>query len=258
MSQKEDNTVNKTQHREVYREPAIPTSWEEFSKVVRSRRSVRIYTEMQISETDVQDCLDMALLAPNSSNLQPWEFIWIRSPELKNQLGPMCFDQKAVTTAPVIIACVAKTNTWKQNCQQMLNYFEGRNPPKSVLLYYRKLAPFVYNQGWCGLRGLFKKIGFAIVGVSRPVPRGPNSNAEMNLWATKSTALACENLMLAFRAKGYDSCPLEGFDESRVKKLLKLDCHSSIVMMISAGQRAENGIYSEQIRFDRSQFIRVL
>ena len=30
-------------------------------------------------------------------------------------------------------------------------------------------------------------------------------------------ALACENLMLALRAYGYDSCPMEGMDSKRIK-----------------------------------------
>ena len=34
----------------------------------------------------------------------------------------------------------------------------------------------------------------------------------MAVWAHKSTALACENLMLSLRAYGYDSCPMEGMD----------------------------------------------
>lgn len=250
----EFNSVPFTRHSE----PAIPTSWEEFVKVVASRRSVRIYTPDQVADQDVQDCLDLALLAPSSSNLQPWEFYWIKSPDLKKKLGPMCFDQPAVLTAPVLIACVARTKTWRQMCNQMLEYFSDKNPPKSVMTYYKKLAPFVYNQGPCGLWGYLKKIGFSIVGIFRPVPRGPNSHSEMKLWATKSTALACENLMLAFRAKGYDSCPLEGFDETRVKRALQLPSDASIVMLISAGKRAEHGIYSRRIRFDRNQFIKII
>ena len=42
----------------------------EFIKVVESRRSVRVYNDEKIPEEDIQKCLDLALLAPNSSNLQ--------------------------------------------------------------------------------------------------------------------------------------------------------------------------------------------
>ena len=58
----------------------------EFKKVVESRRSVRIYTEDSIPEDVMRQCLDLALLAPSSFNLQPWEFYWVRSPDKKKKL----------------------------------------------------------------------------------------------------------------------------------------------------------------------------
>ena len=77
----------------------------------------------------------------------------------------------------------------------------------------------------------------------------------MRVWAHKSTALACENLMLAFRAFGYDSCPMEGFDPKRVKKLLNLPKKAEVCMIISAGKRAENGVFTPRIRMKRDKFI---
>ena len=58
----------------------------EFIKVVESRRSVRVYKKEQIPEKDVYRCLELALLAANSSNLQAWEFYWVKSPEKKKKL----------------------------------------------------------------------------------------------------------------------------------------------------------------------------
>jgi nitroreductase len=77
----------------------------------------------------------------------------------------------------------------------------------------------------------------------------------MRVWAHKSTALACENLMLSFRAFGYDSCPMEGMDERRVQKLLGLPRSAEVCMVISAGKRAKHGIYDQQFRMDQSLFI---
>ena len=61
--------------------------------------------------------------------------------------------------------------------------------------------------------------------------------------------------MLAFRAHGFDSCPMEGFDSTRVKKLLDLPKEDVITMVISAGKRAPNGVYGPRIRFDRKLFV---
>ena len=80
----------------------------------------------------------------------------------------------------------------------------------------------------------------------------------MKIWAHKSTALACENLMLSLRAYGYDSCPMEGMDSYKIKKLLNLPRKAQITMVISAGKRAENGVYGNQVRFDSKHFIKVI
>jgi nitroreductase len=76
------------------------------------------------------------------------------------------------------------------------------------------------------------------------------------VWAVKSTALACENYMLTARALGYDTCPMEGFDSARVTEILNLPCDAHIVMVISLGKRAPNGVYGPQIRFDIKDFVK--
>lgn len=240
-----------------YSEPAMDTNPDEFVKVVESRRSVRVYLDEPIPEAIVNKCLDLALLAPNSSNLQAWEFHWVRSPQKKQAVVEACFSQPAARTAPEIIVAVGRTKTYKKNAKQMLAEFSKSNfkVPKSALDYYEKLAPLAYNMGPFGIFGLIKKLLFFVVGFFRPVPREPSSMNDMKIWATKSTALACENLMLAFRAYGYDTCPMEGLDSKRVRKILNLPSDAIVVMAISAGKRAPNGIYGPRLRFDRKEFI---
>jgi nitroreductase len=65
----------------------------------------------------------------------------------------------------------------------------------------------------------------------------------MGLWANKSCALACENFMLGMSAHGFDTCPMEGYDSSRVKKILGLHSGDEVVMVISAGKRDQKGVY---------------
>jgi len=80
----------------------------------------------------------------------------------------------------------------------------------------------------------------------------------MRVWAVKSTALACQNLMMGFSAYGYDTCPMEGLDSKRVKKILGIKGKSEIVMAISAGKRAANGVYGPRIRMPKEQFIKIV
>lgn len=54
------------------------------------------------------------------------------------------------------------------------------------------------------------------------------------VWAPKSTALAGENLMLALRALGFDSCPLKGIDTTRIRKLLPLPRAAEVCLAVSA------------------------
>ena len=79
--------------------------------------------------------------------------------------------------------------------------------------------------------------------------------ADAKLWATKTTALACENLVLALRAYGFDSCMMEGFDEPMVREILKLNDEQYPVMVIGAGERAKDGVFFPQYRFERELFI---
>ena len=93
---------------------------------------------------------------------------------------------------------------------------------------------------------------------SKIVPGGNSSIADLRVWMHKSTALACQNLMLAFRAYGYDTCPMEGFDEKKVSKYLDLPRTAEPCMILSVGKRADNGVYGPQIRFPKEQFIKTI
>ncbi|MEC7378069.1 MAG: nitroreductase family protein [Pseudomonadota bacterium] len=231
---------------------------EEFRKVVRSRRSIRRFTDEPIPERVLEDCLELATLAPNSSNLQPWAFYVVRTPALKAKVAHACLGQNAAKSAAVLIVVVARPDSWRDHARQALEDWPEETLPPIVETYYRKVAPIHYNQGPLGVLGLAKKAAGLAVGLSRPVPRGPYSSCEMKIWATKSTALAAQNLMLALRAHGYDSCPMEGFDECRVRRLLKLPAKGLVTMVVAAGRRAENGVYNRQYRFDQSQLVHYL
>lgn len=238
-------------------EPPKPVSPAEFEKVVRNRRSVRIYDGTPIPEVVTRKCLELALLAPNSSNLQCWEFYWVRSPEKKKKLAKLCFGQNAATTAAELIVCVGRIDKIFPHARQMTEYFEssGRPVPKVVRDYYTKLVPFAYGTGPLSIFAPLKWLAFNVMGLFRVMPREPLGKDDLRLWAAKSSALACQNLMLAFSAHGFDTCPMEGFDSKRVKSLLGLPRSSVITMVVSAGKRDAKGVYGERIRFPDAQFL---
>jgi len=239
-----------------YHEPLEDSKVEEFIKVVKGRRSVRVFSEDKIPEAVVRSCLDLALLAPNSSNLQPWEFYWVRDPEKKQKLVEACLSQPAAKTAQELIVAVGRTNTWKKHCEEMLELLKKETKvPKAAINYYEKLAPLAYYQGPLGIFGLIKRIAVFILGFFRVTPREPVSQNHMKIWAVKTVSLACENLMLAFRAYGFDTCPMEGMDSKRVAKILDLSSDAVVVMVIGAGKRSPKGVYGPRIRFPKENFI---
>ncbi|MGK0367374.1 MAG: nitroreductase [Thermoproteota archaeon] len=241
-----------------YTEPKVEVNLEEFKKVINSRRSVRIFTDENIDKEIILDCIDMGLKAPNSSNLQPWEFYWIpRNSPKRKDLDHACLGQPAASTASHLIVCVGKTDTWRKHCKQMMQELEktGFRIPHNVTHYYTKLAPFIYNQGPLSSFGFIKRILFFFRGLTSPVPRSTFSHKDMEIWAQKSCALACENIMLGIRAHGYDSCPMEGMDQVRVKRILNLPKGAHITMILGVGKRSNKGIYGPQIRFPNEQFV---
>ncbi len=218
---------------------------------------MRIYDDTPIPEAVVRKCLELALLAPNSSNLQPWEFYWIRSPEKRARLVEYCFSQNAAKTAAELFVCVGRIDKIFPHAKQMLTQLDsvGQPIPAIVRDYYAKLVPLAYATGPLSILAPFKFILFTIAGLMRVTPREPLGKPGLKLWAAKSSALACENFMLAFSAHGFDTCPMEGLDSKRVKKLLGLPRSSVVVMAISAGKRTAKGVYGPRVRFPSTQFI---
>jgi nitroreductase len=180
------------------------------------------------------------------------------NPERKKQLASACLGQPAATTAPELIVVVARTDTWKKHSQQILKQFED-SPyvwPGLMKNYYRLGTRLAYGLGPVNINGAGKLVFERATSLLRASPTSPHNAAELKLWAVKTAALACENLMLAFRAAGYDTCPREGYDERRVRKAAGITGrHAHLVMVISAGKRAPNGVYGPRLRLPREQFV---
>lgn len=228
-----------------------------FDRIIRSRRSVRVYRDEPMPQAVMDKALEWALLAPTSSNLQCWEFHHARSADKKALLVKACLGQSAARTASTLVVAVARTKTWPKINKLMLHEFsrQGDKVPQIARHYYEKIVPLFYGQGLLGIKGLFKRVLFFVRGFISATPRGPVSHADMRVWAVKTTALACENFMLGMTAQGYDTCPMEGFDEVRVRRILKLPRDAEVVMVIACGKRAENGVYGPQVRFDKNLFL---
>lgn len=243
-----------------YYEEAPATDFEAFATVVESRRSVRRFTEEAIPDDIVERCLDLALLAPTSSNLQCWEFYRVVEPTKKAALVEACLSQSAAATAAELIVAVARIDTWQDNANDIKAILDRDvwEWPKSTHRYYDVITKIAYSNGPLGMLGPVKRAVASAVGLVRPIPRGPSNRSDLETWAVKTSALACENLMLAFRAAGYDTCAMEGMDEKRVRGILGLGRDAVVTMVVGAGRRRPGGIYGPRIRLPRERFIKTV
>jgi nitroreductase len=239
-------------------QPDLACDFAAFAKVVRTRRSVRAYLAEPIPVEVMDACLDLALLAPNSHNLEPWQFIDVRDPATLDRLRHACLDQPPARQAPNLIVAVARLDFWRAGCKLMLEAIAQQSGPDPLLkllpLKYRYQIPLIFIDGPLHMLAPLKRLVTWCIGLFRPSWRVDVGRSGQVLWATKTTALACQNLMLALRAAGYDSCALEGFDEPRVKRLFKLPRAAHVVMVIAAGRRAPGGVMP-LFRFERSRYV---
>jgi len=238
-----------------------PTPAEAFDQVVNRRRSVRVFdADAAFDPEAVARSIDRALLSPNSSNLQLWEFYRVRSPQALAKARPICLNQNAAKTARELVVVVVRRDKWRQHAKANLDFlksqFDGSNPKRErqALDYYSKLMPIAYTNDPVGVAGLAKKSFQTAVGLVRPMYREAGWN-DMRVSAHKSVALAAQTFMLSIAAEGLDSCPMEGFDSARMKSLLGLPLLAEVSMVIGVGPRKPEGVYGPRFRVPREQVV---
>ncbi len=227
------------------------------TEAIEYRRSVRVYKDTPIDNKKVKQCLKNASIAPTSSNLQLWEFYHVTDKDTLKKLTTACLDQNAARTAQQLVVVVAKKSLWRKRANSNIDYLnEAFDKPnleerlvkrkKMALSYYQKLIPFLYTDV-LGILGFLKFLIFQIVGLFRPVYRQTRLS-DMRIVAHKSAGLAAQNFMVSMAAIGYDTCPMEGSDTLRVKKILNISRSAEINMVISCGVRDDAGVYGPRFR----------
>ena len=260
-----------------------------FDEIVSKRRSVRIFDDTKsVAHESIQRSLERATLAPNSSNLQLWEFYWVNTKSQQDELIKICLRQPAAKTAQEFVVFVVRRDLWRKRVDFMLsilnkkfgdqpkqskkiknksketgtdksgnvlqNVGKEKERAKAVLQYYGKLMPLLYWSDPLRLFGVGKKIAQYFSGLRKPVPREV-SYTDMRISAHKSCALAAQIFMLSMQAEGYNTCPMEGLDSRRLKKFLGLPRGAEISMVVSCGVAKPEGVYGSRIRVDHQDVI---
>ena len=213
----------------------------EFEEIVQLRRSNRSFDpEVEVPDEVIKRSLERAILSPNSSNMQLWSFFWIRSEEEKKRFQPLCLDQYAAKSAKHLVVFVTRRDLWKErakwNADQIKRQVVGEPDKyqKRMIQYYEKLLPIAYGYDFLGIYSFLRKSISFFMSITKPFVRMGGS--------------ANQRIMLSIAAEGYHTCPMEGFDEVRVRKALNLPRIAEINMVVAVGKGTEKGIWGERNR----------
>jgi nitroreductase len=232
----------------------------EFQEIVNFRRSNRVFDATKVPEEVIQKSLERAILSPNSSNMQLWEFYWIKSEGELEKFIPLCLNQQAARTAQQMVVFVTRKDKWRERAKWNLSKIKGtlvgepNKLQKGGMDYYSKVMPLLYMNDGLGIMSTIRRLISFFAGLRKPFFRtGGSSN--QRIMVHKSCALAAQTFMLSIAAEGFHSCPMEGFDEKRVKRTLGLPRGAEINMIISVGKGTEEGIWGPRFRVPNEEVI---
>lgn len=169
-----------------------------------------------------------------------------------------CLSQSAARTASHLIVVTADRKNWRRSRPKLLEWIRSITVHKSVTLYYEKVFPTMYTSGFLNILAPFKWVGAFVVGLFRPMMRGPFTNRSISEVAVKSAALAAENFVLAISAQGGATCMMEGFDDWRLRLSLRLCFSTKIVMVIGVGYEGERALWGPQYRLPFSEVVHII
>lgn len=171
---------------------------------IKQRRSVKHYdADHKMSQEEKDQIIELGMLSPTAFNIQNVRYVIVEDQNLREEIKKASFNQEQVTSASMLIVLCADLKSWQKDPQR---YWV--NAPKEV---QDQLVPMIssYYEG------------------KEQIQRDE---------AMRSCGLAAQTLMLAAKAMGYDSCPMDGFDFEEVAKIIKLPEDHTISMFVVIGK----------------------
>ncbi|MFE4706636.1 nitroreductase family protein [Peribacillus simplex] len=196
----------------------------DFITVAKERRSVRQYdAEYVMTEEEIREILDIAIQAPSSSNLQPWRFLVIQDKQTQQELLPIANNQQQIVDASAVIAVLADIEGYK-NAERIYGELVNKGIMKNEIKE-PYVASILHNYG--------------------------NFSAEKALSvAMIDGGLVSMQIMLAAKAKGYDTVPMGGFDEAKFVDAFNVPENFKPVMLISVGKGTKAGFEKVRLPLD--------
>jgi len=81
-------------------------------EAIKTRRSIRSFTERTVSREIIEQIMDGARLAPSANNAQPWEFVVVTAQTTREKIASLTDYGRFIADAPVCIAVFCKNTKY--------------------------------------------------------------------------------------------------------------------------------------------------
>ena len=181
----------------------------------------------KIPDEDWRALEEALVLSPSSFGLQPWKFLVVTHPAIKEQLVAVSWSQRQpADCSHLVVFGVKQSLTLADIDRYVERIAEVRNSPPDKLAPYREM----------------------MVGTQQQMA----SQGVLTHWATRQVYIALGNFMTSAALLGIDTCPMEGFVPAAYDKMLGLEGSGySATVLCAAGYRAADDAYIKhpKVRF---------
>ncbi len=178
------------------------------SQAIRDRRATPSFDGKPIAPSDLRQILDAGLHAPSGYNMQPWRFIVVQGEEQKKRLRTASYNQAKVEEASAVIVACGDRDGWRKDLGEMLRLGREGGMTEGYAAQAEDSVP-AYLSGF--------------------------TDEQMTGWLNKMVMLAFTSMMLMAEVLGYDTAPMEGFEQQRVCETLKLPMSYWVVALLAVG-----------------------
>ena len=186
----------------------MPKIKKTLSQAIAERRATPSFDGTPIPAEDLKQILDAGLHAPSGYNMQPWRFIVVQSPEQKRRLRAASYNQAKVEEASAVIVACGDADGWRKDVDLMLQLGREGGMPESYAAQARTSVSNFLS-------------GF--------------TTEEMHAWLNKHVMIATTHMMLMAEVMGYDTAPMEGFEQDKVHEVLRLPMSYWVVALLGIG-----------------------
>ncbi len=193
------------------------TAERRFSEAVAERRATPHFDSTPVPAPDLEAILWAGLQAPSGNNLQPWRFVVVRDPVQRQRLRAAAMDQAKVEEAPVVIVACGDSEGWRRgDIDEMLRLGNEHGFPSSGNDSQRR-----------SIKALLGGKGGTSAGIE----------GDINVWINRHVMIAFTTMMWMAEVLGYDTAPMEGFWEDKVREVLGIPDKVRVVAFLAIGHR---------------------